>query len=218
MYFCKPISIGMKKDHLQKNSGYHNSNELSVLIKEKLIKELEIISRQKQEYVNKIELLITQEKAILAKLRTFILTQPLKAISTHEQITIPSHHKVSPNINEENYDIILDMTGNSLKFRKDPEKHTQLKGANLKGIGARRIEILKYLLENPMRYISIENASTLPNQIEFISSNTLAKTIAILRKALGQETPKGPYILTEKTFESAKCIYRLNPQWNYLVI
>lgn len=128
-----------------------------------------------------------------------------------------SQDKLS-NINEDNFDIILDITMNSLRYRKDPVKHTKLKKSKLESIGPRRMEILSYLLEHPKRNISVENVSILTNQMDFISPNTLSKTIGLLRKALGQKGAKGPYIITEPSLGSIQHIYKLNPKMRYLVI
>ncbi len=140
-----------------------------------------------------------------------------------QKIAIANGRKLSEeepsNIHKDDFDVILDMTTNSLRYRKDPLKHTNLKESKLEGIGPRRIEILLYLLEHPTRHISIENASVLPGQLDIIEPNTLSKTIGLLRKALGQKGPKGPYILTESVWGQRYCYaYKLNSDWHYLVI
>ena len=117
------------------------------------------------------------------------------------------------NIDEDNFDIILDMTTNSLRFRRSPSGHSKLRQSNLEGIRIRRKEILVYLLEHPTQFISAENVSSLPNQCAIVESTALAKTISILRKMLGHS-----YIITEPSLGSSNCVYRLNPEWNYLVI
>ena len=122
------------------------------------------------------------------------------------------------NINDDDFDIILDITKNSLRYRKDPAKRSPLKNADLKGIGPRRIEILMYLIEHPTRYISIENVSQLPQQTDIVEPNALSKTISLLRKALDQNGSKGPYIITEPSLGSIYHIYKIDPQWHYLVI
>ena len=143
---------------------------------------------------------------------------------THEslKVVIADGRKLSKyefqNINEDYFDIILDMSSNTLKYRKIPEEHTKLKEAKLEGIGPRRIEILKYLLEHPIRNISVENISTLPNQLEIVESNTLSKTISLLRKTIEQKGIKAPYIITERSLGSVHHTYKINPQWHYLVI
>lgn len=141
----------------------------------------------------------------------------------HQKITISNGRKLSEeelsNIHKDDFDVTLDMTTNSLRYRKEPVKHTKLKESKLEGIGPRRIEILLYLLEHPTRHISIENASVLPGQLDIIEPNTLSKTIGLLRKALGQKGPKGPYILTESVWgQRYRYAYKLNSDWHYLVI
>ena len=138
------------------------------------------------------------------------------------KVAIANGHKLTTqefqNINEDDFDIILDMTSNTLKYRKDPEEHTKLKEAKLNGIGSRRIEILKYLIEHPIRNISIDNISTLPNQLDIVEPNTLSKTISLLRKSIEQKGIKSPYIITERSLGNVHHTYKINPQWHYLVI
>lgn len=151
-----------------------------------------------------------------------------KQITTPEEIQKPTKAAIAngrklfeedlTDINEDEFDIVLDITTNSLRYRKHPEKHTKLKESKLEGIGPRRIEILSYLLEHPTRNISVENVSVLPNQMDFVSPNTLSKTIGLLRKALEQKDPRGPYIITEPSLGSVQHIYKINSQWKYLVI
>jgi len=181
--------------------------------------------------------LITLIRQILSvfNLHTRATQELLKRCSNNSQITvqektdepqkiaISNGRKLSEgelsNINEDDYDVILDMTTNSLRYRKDPVKHTNLKKSKLEGIGSRRIEILAYLLEHSTRDISIESASMLPSQLDIIEPNTLSKTIGLLRKALGQKGPKGPYILTESVWgQRYRYAYKLNSDWHYLVI
>jgi hypothetical protein len=138
-------------------------------------------------------------------------------IAGAENVAIANGHKLSEqelqNINEDKFDIILDMTTNSLRFRQFPSRHSELVKAVLEGIGQRRMEILVYLLEHPTRFISVENVSNLANQCAIVESGALAKTISIFRKTLGHS-----YIITESSLGNPNCVYKLNPQWNYLVI
>ncbi len=126
--------------------------------------------------------------------------------------------KEMTDINENDFDVILDTTANTLKFRNDPSCRSALKLSLLMGVGSRRIEILSYLIQHPQRYISIDNITCLPKQHEVITSNTLAKSINILRRALGQTKVNNAYILTERNLEATHCRYRLNLKWKYLLI
>ena len=125
----------------------------------------------------------------------------------------------SSDIKEDDFDVILDMTTNSLRYRKDPVKHTKLEESKLDGIGPRRIEILLCLLEHPTKHISIENASVLPGQLDIVEPNTLSKTISLLRKALGQRGSEDTYIMTKNVWgQRYRHAYALNQEWKYLVI
>jgi hypothetical protein len=121
-------------------------------------------------------------------------------------------------INEEDYHIILDMTTNQLRYRKDPEKHSRLIVARPDGIGPDRSQYLVYLLEHPLSYVTIDTRlpGLDPNQI--VEPNTLSKTIGILRKLIGQGKPAGPYTLTERPWSQKCSQYKLNPKWKYLMI
>ena len=127
-------------------------------------------------------------------------------------------HKLS-DIDENDFDVILDMTTTSLRYRENPAKHTKLQKSELAGIGQRRIEILAYILEHPSKNISIENASLLHNQPDIIEPNTLSKTIGLLRKALGQKGSEDTYIITENVWgRHYRSAYRVNKERRYLVI
>jgi len=53
-------------------------------------------------------------------------------------------------INENNFDVIMDTTTNSLRFRKNPVKHTKLNESKLEKIGSHRMQIFAHMLE-PVR-------------------------------------------------------------------
>jgi hypothetical protein len=178
-------------------------------------------------FMKSVQDILRQGAAIEEMLGLILDNADAKANSTepevHRSVAVADGRKLSEgepsNIHKDDFDVILDMTTNSLRYRKDPVKHTKLEESKLEGIGPRRIEILLYLLEHPTRHISIENASVLPGQLDIIEPNTLSKTIGILRKALGQKGPKGPYILTESVWGQRYCYaYKLNSDWHYLVI
>jgi hypothetical protein len=178
-------------------------------------------------FMKSVQDILRQGAAIEEMLGLILDNADAKANSTepevHRSVAVADGRKLSEgelsNINEDDYDVIIDITTNSLRYRKDPVKHTNLKESKLEGIGPRRIEILLYLLEHSTRHISIENASVLPGQLDIIEPNTLSKTIGLLRKALGQKGPKGPYILTESVWGQRYCYaYKLNSDWHYLVI
>lgn len=140
-----------------------------------------------------------------------------------QKIAIANGRKLSEgelsNINEDDFDIILNLTTTSLRYRQDPTKHSKLIEAKLQNIGTRRIEILSHFLEHPSKDISIESASLLPKQPDIVEPNALSKTISLLRRALGQSGSKGPYILTKAVWgRNYRYAYQMNPKWKYLLI
>ena len=137
------------------------------------------------------------------------------AINNPYSIVVPD----VPDIDEDQYDVILDMTTTSLRYRQNPAKHSTLKESQLAGIGQCRIEILAYLLEHPSRKLSIDNASLLPSQTGIMEPNTLSKTISLLRKALGQKGSEDTYIVTEPVWgKNYRSAYRVNKKRRCLVI
>jgi len=52
-------------------------------------------------------------------------------------------------IDEGEFDVILDTTTNSLRFRKDPARHSKLQKSKLEKVGSFRMQILAYMLEHP---------------------------------------------------------------------
>jgi hypothetical protein len=184
---------------------------------------LQSIGRLKRARLDDFEKIAEIEQKLISILdNSSCSNNPLQKTHKLQNIATANGCKLSKeglsNINKDDFDIILDMTTNSLRCRKDPVKRTELKESQLENIGSRRIEILSYLLEHPKRNISVENVSLLSNQMDFVSPNTLAKTISLLRKALGQKGAKGPYIITEPSLGSVQHIYKLNPKMKYLVI
>ena len=199
-----------------------------------LTKELSKLQQQEAElrlsYDQKVHQIRARRETILSDLLPDYCPSESAAIRSEPASTIDSMRNATDDtgststsdlsdINEDDFDVILDMTTTSLRYRQDPARHTKLKDAQLTGIGRCRIDILAYLLEHPSRNLSIENASLLPSQDEIIEPNTLSKTISLLRKALGQKGSEDTYIVTcpvwDKHYRSA---YRANTKWRYLVI
>lgn len=187
---------------------------------------LQSISRLKRSHMEDLKMIAEIEQKLSSILNNTIFKNSL-ALSLHDSssqqfIAISNGHKLSENdfksINEDDFDIILDLVKNNLRYRKDPANHSRLEISTLIGVGARRIEILRYLLEHPQRIISVENVSWLPKQAEIVEPTALAKSISQLRKALGYRGLQNPYIITERSLESTYNVYKINPEWHYLVI
>lgn len=122
------------------------------------------------------------------------------------------------NINEDDFDLILNMVTASLKYRKDPGNQSDLTESNLKGIGPTRISFLTYLLEDSNRTVSHEDVLPFHGPDDIVCPEAFRKSICMLRNALDQTGPKGPYIITEKNLRGRYYSYRLNSKWNYLLI
>jgi hypothetical protein len=123
-------------------------------------------------------------------------------------------------LDEEDYDVVLNLTNGTLRVRRKPGSPSKLKRSPLKKIGGHRIEVLEYMLTHPGRHFS---ADTVYGRFgEKRLANTFTKTISTLRQALGTPGPQNPYILTapawEESAQARACIYVLNEKHNYLVI
>ena len=179
-----------------------------------------------EQEVNCTEKMLQSKKAKVESLKQLLEShtfEPPACINTPEQphsnapqIIVFKNGTVLSNANLQNikeceYDLILDMTTKSLKYRKDPASKSKLLESKLEGVGPERIQPLAYLLEHPNRYYSIENSQT--------TTTTLSQTIRILRKAIEQKGPKGSYIETVGRWEgSSNTAYRLVTKWQYLLI
>lgn len=128
------------------------------------------------------------------------------------------------NISEDDFDVILDMTANSLRFRKDPAKHTELKESKLNKIGAHRMQILAYMLEHPGDPFYSENIyKSYAYQNEARDQSTFTKTIEALRKAFEQNDTSGPYIIKQSdwngiTGRKRGYVYKIVQERKYMVI
>lgn len=129
-----------------------------------------------------------------------------------------------PDINEEDFDLVLNFTNNTLKFRKNPDRKTKLKKADLTGIGFHRLQILACMIRHPGRPFNGDLISS-----DYIGGsgigarNTFIKAICDFRKAIEQQDSTGPYIIKQLggdgvTRGKRTCVYMLNPNRRYLVV
>ena len=126
------------------------------------------------------------------------------------------------NLDEEGYDLVLDTTHSTLKYRRHPEQQSQLTTSDLSGIGPYRIRVLILMIE---RF----GVPICPDSIDRLLGDTkratepaaFTKTISILRKALGGGGHRNPYIQSVPAWESSRSnnarVYVLNPQRRYLL-
>jgi len=128
------------------------------------------------------------------------------------------------NLDDENFDLILNLRDQRLKFRVDPASHSELKSADFRGIGPHRMQILIYMLENPGISFHVGNISRAYSDLsEKPLVFTFTKTMSDFRKKLGQTSTKGPYIITTFDWDGITnrqkgAVYTMNPKWKYLVI
>lgn len=126
-------------------------------------------------------------------------------------------------VDKSRFDVILNLTSNTLRFRQDPSKHTRLDISPLKDIGAHRMRILIYMLQHPGWRISDDNVSACygtPDEVR--TTSALHQTIRVLRRALGTRGRANPYIRSVPDCGPASrrngCVYLMEPRWKYLVI
>ncbi|MCX5638836.1 MAG: hypothetical protein NTX52_14255 [Planctomycetota bacterium] len=141
---------------------------------------------------------------------------------TLKQIAIANGRLLSPekmlNINEDDYDVILDCVNRTLLARKDPDKSTKLEKCQCKDIGRDRLKLLRYMLEHPTVPICEETMPYVYGDIASMSPNALAHSILAVRKCLWQ----APYIVTDtdwgESVSQTGSVYLLNLKYKYLVI
>lgn len=157
--------------------------------------------------------------------------QLIKDVQRTEQVadfkkSLESGHQ---KIDDEDYDLILSLPDQSLRFRMDPASHSPLISTDFDGIGPQRMQILIYMLENPGTSFHAGNISKAypprlySNKPDALSVGTFAKTISDFRKILRQTRTKGPYLVTTFDWDGVTqlkkgAVYMINPQWKYLVI
>ena len=127
-------------------------------------------------------------------------------------------------INKEDFDLIIDITTNTLKFRKNPTKKTGLKKAKLKGVGPHRMQIFARMIARPGHSFHGENiGKDCVSGTGERARNTFAKSLCELRKVVRQTDFSGPYIIKQFDWHAASggkrsCLYKINTEWSYLLI
>lgn len=139
-----------------------------------------------------------------------------------KQIAIANGRLLLPekmlNINEDDYDVILDCVNRTLLARKDPDRQSKLEKCDCTGIGRDRLKLLRCWLENPRLLICEETIPQIFGAVGSMTPNALARAIGDLRRCLWD----GPYIQTEQTWgESISrtgSVYVFSQKYKYLVI
>jgi len=125
--------------------------------------------------------------------------------------------------NEDDFDVILDLTDHSLRYRPNPSQHGSLSLSPLKDLGPERMRVLTFMVAHPTRRICSETMPALAGEPDYeMEPGALAQTIRLLRRALGTSGKQNPYILTEPAWGESRrrgaSVYLLNPEWQYLLI
>lgn len=124
------------------------------------------------------------------------------------------------NLNEEDYDVILDMRVCSLRYRRDPRCHSNLVVSDLDGIYKHRLTVLERMLSRPGGHFSTDTVYAPLGERR--SDAAFRQTISKLRKALGTSGQANPYILTLPASchcaRPSTCVYTVDPAWRYLVV
>ena len=126
-------------------------------------------------------------------------------------------------VDDNDYDVILDMTDATLRYRGSPEQHSKLRLANLQEAGPHRIRILAIMIERFGVPLWAEKADDLLGESPKVTQpEAFTKSISVLRRNLGGGGRGNPYIESVRAWQSPRsgnaCAYQLNPKWKYLLI
>ena len=207
--------------------------------KQILTKEFSRLHQQEAElrlsYDHKMLQIRTRKETILSELlpgyrpsKPVIKTLEKTPTNDSQYVFIANGHKLLvqqlSDINEDDFDVIMDTTTNSLRFRKDPIRNGKLQESKLEKVGSHRMQILAHMLKRPGTPFHANNIGRdLVAGSGKEARNTFSKSIGEIRAALGQNDTKGPYILKELDWDGiTDCkrgyIYKINPKWRYLLI
>lgn len=207
--------------------------------KQILTKELSMLHRQKEElqlsYNQKMLQIDTRSETILSELlpgyrpsKPVIETLEKIPANDSQYVFIANGHNLPiqqlSDIKEVDFDVIMDTTTNSLRFRKDPVKRTKLKESKLEKVGSHRMKILAYMLEHPGEPFHAGNiGSDLIAGSGERARNTFTKSIAVIRKTLDQGNMSEPYLVKRFDWDGITglkqgCVYKINSERKYLVI
>lgn len=163
-------------------------------------------------------------KQQLETLQSSITPEPTHPLSRPcDRVAIANGRRLTnnelQNLNQEDFDLILDQTNHHLRFRVNPTKHTPLITTQLEGIGSQRRRVLVFMLERPTRHLCPDR---MPESLGEPNGRAVAQTIRLFRRALGRPGRQNPYIRTEanwgETRGSRTSVYVLDPRWKYLLI
>lgn len=197
--------------------------------------ELNELVRQAEQSLQKARIAVQTSYAELAKAQQVIATLLAycgPTAVTHSpawlvHVAIVNGRRLSgseaQNFNEDGYDLVLDTTHSTLKYRRHPEQQSPLDPSDLSGIGPYRIRILAFMIEHfgvPVCTDSVDQF--LGDMKKAAEPAAFTKTISMLRIALGGGGNRNPYIRSVPAWESSRSnnarAYVLNPQLRHLLI
>lgn len=148
-------------------------------------------------------------------------SQPLKvAIANGRRLS----EEERQNINEKDFDVIMDTTTHSLRFRKNPARRSALIKSKLERIGTHSMNILRYMLEHPGQPFHCGNIYKVSGPVEEIKeTGTFTKTISLIKNAFEQKNTSGPYIVKQFDWDGITGLrrgytYIVDAGWRYLII
>jgi hypothetical protein len=145
----------------------------------------------------------------------------------HIHVAIAKGHRLADSamraLDEDSYDVILDTTNSTLRYRDSPETHSDLRLSDTRGIGPHRIKILAFMIERFGVPVCSDNVDDLLGEANRVATaQAFTKSISVLRQALGGGGRHNPYIHSVAAWESSRSknaqAYLLNPRWKYLLL
>ena len=143
------------------------------------------------------------------------------------RVAIANGHRLTDDevraLDEDSYDVILDTTNSTLRYREDPETHRDLRLSDSRGIGPYRIKILAFMIERFSVPVCSDNVDHLLGETNRIAtSQAFTKSISVLRQTLGGSGRHNPYIHSVAAWESSRSknaqAYLLSSKWKYLLL
>jgi len=154
-------------------------------------------------------------------------TATASASDPHTRVAIVNGRRLADSeieaMDEDTYDVILDTTNSTLRYRESPATHSELRLSDSHGIGPYRITILAFMIERFGAAVCSDNVDDLLGEgNKVVTAQAFTKSISVLRQTLGGGGRHNPYIQSVAAWESSRSknaqAYLLNPEWKYLLV
>jgi hypothetical protein len=154
-------------------------------------------------------------------------TPTTSASDPHTRVAIVNGRRVADSemgtLDKDTYDVILDTTNSTLRYREDPENHGELRLSDTRGIGPYRIKILAFMIERFGVAVCSDNVDDLLGETNrVVTAQAFTKSISVLRQTLGGRGRHNPYIQALAAWESSRSknaqAYLLRSKWKYLLL